>query len=242
MRARSAAARAGRRAISCSRTPQASIVGCAPCYLKSHSQGEYVFDHSWADAYDTGRRALLPQAADRRAVHAGAGPAPAGAARARRGRASEALLAAAAAAAGGAQRAVGRCTSRSSAKANGTGSAQRGFLQRTDQQFHWRNEGYAHLRGFPRLARLAQAQGGAQGARAGAQRWPYHRMGHAAATSREAHWDAFFAFYMDTGSRKWGRPYLNRKVFSLLGAAMGERCLLMHGQARASSRSPARCT
>jgi predicted N-acyltransferase len=44
---------------------------------------------------------------------------------------------------------------------------------------------------------------------------------------REAHWDAFFEFYQDTGSRKWGSPYLNRRFFSLLGAAMPERCLLI---------------
>ena len=48
----------------------------------------------------------------------------------------------------------------------------------------------------------------------------------------EAHWDAFFAFYMDTGSRKWGRPYLNRKVFSLIGAGGGRPLPADAGQAR----------
>ncbi len=57
------------------------IAGCAPCYLKAHSQGEYVFDHSWAEAFMQAGGRLLSQAANRRALHARAGPAIAGAPR-----------------------------------------------------------------------------------------------------------------------------------------------------------------
>jgi uncharacterized protein len=203
---------------------QGAIVGCAPCYLKSHSQGEYVFDHAWADAYARaggnyypklqiavpftpvpGRRLLVlpgPDAEER-----------------------EAILAA------GAKTLVERnqlsgvnITFLSEGEWSRLG--ERGFLKRTAQQFHWSNAGYATFEDF--LASLASRKRKAV------------RKERAEALERgltielaqgrqitEAHWDAFFAFYMDTGSRKWGRPYLNRKAFSLIGQTMGERCLLM---------------
>jgi uncharacterized protein len=101
-----------------------------------------------------------------------------------------------------------------------------GFLQRTDQQFHWRNPGYGSFDDF--LASLASRKRKAmrkereQALADGLEvEWVQGR------DITEAHWDAFFAFYMDTGSRKWGRPYLNRKAFSLIAAASGERSLLM---------------
>ena len=99
------------------------IVGCAPCYLKSHSQGEYVFDHAWAEAYERAGGRYYPKLQ----IAVPFTPVPGRRLLVRPGpdaEASEALLAAAAAAAGRAQRAVGRCTSRSSAKANGSGSAR----------------------------------------------------------------------------------------------------------------------
>ena len=102
----------------------------------------------------------------------------------------------------------------------------RNFLKRTDQQFHWNNAGYATFDDF--LASLASRKRKA----VRKERAEALATGLAIEWARgrditEAHWDAFFAFYMDTGSRKWGRPYLNRKAFSLIGAEMGERCLLM---------------
>jgi predicted N-acyltransferase len=103
---------------------------------------------------------------------------------------------------------------------------ERGFLKRTDQQFHWSNAGYGSFDDF--LASLASRKRKA----VRKERSEALATGLAIEWARgreitEAHWDAFFAFYMDTGSRKWGRPYLNRKFFSLLGEAMGERCLLV---------------
>src|SRR5204863_37402 len=103
---------------------------------------------------------------------------------------------------------------------------EHGFLLRNDQQFHWHNEGYGtfddfltalnsrHRKAIKRERREATAAG-----------ITIHHLTGADIT--EDAWDAFFAFYMQTGSRKWGRPYLNRKFFSLLGAAMPERCLLV---------------
>ena len=181
MRARSAAARAGRRAISCSRTRQAKIVGCAPCYLKSHSQGEYVFDHSWADAYDRAGGQLLPEAADRRAVHAGAGAAPAGAAGARRRGEGGA--------AGGRRDGPGRAQPAVGA-ARHLPERRRMEPARGPQlpQAHrpavpLEQCGLRHLRRFPGLARLAQAQGRAQGARGGTRPPVLPSNGRAAATS-----------------------------------------------------------
>jgi hypothetical protein len=101
-----------------------------------------------------------------------------------------------------------------------------GFLQRTDQQFHWLNEGYGSFEDF--LAALAARK------RKAIRKERREALGEGIEiewmTGRdltEAHFDAFFAFYMDTGSRKWGSPYLTRRCFSLLGATMADRILLV---------------
>ena len=82
------------------------------------------------------------------------------------------------------------------------------------------------LRRFPRHAGVAQAQGAEEGAARGAGRRHHHRLADRQRPHRGA-WDAFFAFYMDTGGRKWGRPYLNRKFFSLIGERMADDVLLV---------------
>ena len=200
------------------------IVACAPCYLKSHSQGEYVFDHAWAEAYGNAGGRYYPKlqiavpftpVPGRRLLTTGEG----------RWQANEALLAAAAIELARGCSASGVHITFLDAEACRRLGA-RGFLERTDQQFHWRNEGYACFDDF--LATLAsrkrkavrkeREQAISDGLDIGWVR---------GSDITEAHWDAFFAFYMDTGSRKWGRPYLNRKAFSLIGAALGDRCLLM---------------
>jgi predicted N-acyltransferase len=101
-----------------------------------------------------------------------------------------------------------------------------GFLQRTDQQFHWHNKGYGSFDDF--LATLASRKRKAiRRERAEAMASGIEIEHVTGRTITEAHWDAFFKFYMDTGSRKWGSPYLNRRFFSLLGERMGEHCLLV---------------
>ncbi|MBB4042157.1 hypothetical protein GGR34_003842 [Microvirga flocculans] len=200
------------------------LVGAAPCYLKSHSMGEYVFDHSWADAYTraggryypklqvavpftpvTGPRLLVPngpQAAGIRS-HLISGL------RALRDQA-------------GASSIHATFLQRTDLEAF-TGQ---GFLQRDDQQFHWFNEGYGSFEDF--LEALASRK------RKAIRRERRDALADGIAIEwvtggdiTEAHWDAFFAFYMDTGSRKWGRPYLNRQFFSLIGERMAERILLV---------------
>jgi predicted N-acyltransferase len=200
------------------------IVACAPCYLKTHSQGEYVFDHAWAEAYANAGGRYYPKL--QIAVPFTPVPGPRLlTARGANAAANEALLAAAA---------VELARSCSASGVHITFLDEhacrrlltRGFLERTDQQFHWRNAGYGAFEDFlsslasrkRKAVRKEREQAVSDGIRIA---WVRGK------DITEAHWDAFFAFYMDTGSRKWGRPYLNRKAFSLIGAAMGESCLLM---------------
>jgi len=200
------------------------IIACMPCYVKLDSSGEYVFDYAWADAYQRaggryypklqaavpftpvpGRRLLVKPGPDAE-LH-------------------ERLLAAAAVEI--AQR-IGvsslHLTFLSEAEWSLLGSE--GFLQRTDQQFHWRNEGYASFDDFLRVL-SSRKRKTVRKERSEALRSGLTIERITGADISEAHWDAFFAFYMDTGSRKWGHPYLNRRFFSLLGQAMPERCLLV---------------
>ncbi len=202
----------------------ASIGAVMPCYLKSHSLGEYVFDHAWADAYErAGGRyypkllaavPFTPVPGPRLLVRPGAGAS-----------ARETLLAAAAVE-------VVERLELSSFHVNFIDQhtwqrlGRLGFLQRTGQQFHWHNRGYGSFDEF--LADLASRKRKAvrkERAEARKAGLRIERLTGSAIT--ESHWDAFFAFYMDTGSRKWGHPYLNRRFFSLLGEAMADRCLLV---------------
>ena len=100
-----------------------------------------------------------------------------------------------------------------------------GWLTRSDIQFHWFNRGYASFDDF--LGQLSsRKRKGLRKERSVAQAGVEIRT-LTGAEIREEHWDAFWEFYMDTGSRKWGRPYLNRLFFSLLGERMAERVLLV---------------
>jgi hypothetical protein len=203
---------------------EGAVIAAAPCYVKSHSQGEYVFDHGWADAYEraggeyypklqvsvpftpvTGPRLLVAPGTDRETGRA-------------------AIVAG--------LRALRDRIGASSAhltflpKADWDSLGEIGLLQRVDRQFHWLNEGYATFDDF--LAALASRKRKA----IRRERRDALSAGIAVETLAgrdiaEAHWDAFFAFYMDTGSRKWGRPYLNRTFFSLVGERMAERIVLI---------------
>jgi predicted N-acyltransferase len=199
------------------------IAGVMPLYGKTHSQGEYVFDHAWADALERAGGAYYPKLQGAvpftpvpgRRFLARPGPQEAE---------TEALLARAAVSLceriGASSVHVTFLTEGEWTRLGGTG-----FLKRTGQQFHWSNAGYRTFGDF--LATFAsrkrkQIRREREEAQSAAEIFQV--------TGREiteAHWDAFFAFYMDTGSRKWGRPYLNRRFFSLLGEAMADRCLLV---------------
>jgi predicted N-acyltransferase len=201
-----------------------AVIACAPCYAKTHSQGEYVFDHAWADAFARAGGDYYPKLqmavpftpvpGRRLLVHPTLGRED-----------SEGLLAA------GAAQLVERSnlsgahiTFLSEGEWERLGA--RGFLQRMDQQFHWTNAGYAtfedYLGSLASRKRKTMRKEREQAVADLSIEW---RRGK---EITEADWDAFFTFYMQTGSRKWGRPYLNRKFFSLLGeSGVGDRCLLM---------------
>jgi predicted N-acyltransferase len=200
------------------------VAAAAPAYVKSHSQGEYVFDHGWADAYtQAGGRyypklqiavPFTPVPGPRLLVK----PGP-------RAFADEQLLAAAAVE-------VARQGGLSSVHLTFISAdlaarlAALGFLTRIGQQFHWQNHGYGAFADF--LATLASRKRKAVRKEREAALADGIEIEHVAGSAiTEAHWDAMFAFYMDTGNRKWGRPYLNRAFFSLIGQAMPERCLLV---------------
>ena len=196
------------------------IVGVAPAYLKSHSQGEYVFDHGWADAYQRAGGRYYPKLQVAVPFTPAAGPrlltAP-GADAAAMGRALTALAA---------QVGASSVHVTFPTEAEAQALADAGWLLRIGEQFQFRNEGYRCYEDF--LSTLASRKRKAlkrERREALASGVEIDWLTGPAIT--EAHWDAFFGFYMDTGSRKWGRPYLNRDFFSRLGAAMADRILLV---------------
>ncbi|MCC6918649.1 MAG: N-acetyltransferase [Alphaproteobacteria bacterium] len=196
------------------------LTAAAPAYVKSHSQGEYVFDWGWADAFQraggryypkyqisvpftpaTGPRLLAPDAAGKRA-----------------------LLQAAADVAGTNKLSSVHITFQPEADWKLCGAED--WLLRMDRQFHWANEGYGSFDDF--LARLnSDKRKNLKKERKRALEPGIEIEWVTGSDLAEKHWDAFFAFYMDTGGRKWGSPYLTRSFFSLIGETMAEHTLLV---------------
>lgn len=198
-------------------------LGVMPLYLKGHSQGEYVFDHAWADAFQRaggryypkllGAVPFTPATGPRFLIHPDADPAAT----------RSALI-----------QAAERFAEKTGVSTLGVNfpleveweaMGEAGWLQRLDQQFVWTNRGYATFDDF--LAALSSNR-----------RKTIRRERREAQSGldirvltgddlTEAHWDAFFAFYMDTGARKWGRPYLTRDFFSRVGRTMADRIALV---------------
>jgi hypothetical protein len=201
------------------------VLGCAPCYLKSHSQGEYVFDYGWADAYMQAGGRYYPKLQ----IAVPFTPVPGPRLLIRPGPHSATCEAALAASAIQIAERSGISGVHITFLSEGewTRLGAQGLLQRTNQQFHWSNAGYGTFDDY--LATLASrkrkdTRKERQQALAGGLTVEW-RQGR---EITEGDWDTFFKFYMDTGSRKWGRPYLNRGFFSLLArSAVGERCVLM---------------
>ena len=200
------------------------VAAAAPAYVKSHSQGEYVFDHAWAEAYvQAGGRyypklqiavPFTPVPGPRLLVK----PGP-------KAIADEELLASAAIEVA---RQGGLSSIHLTFLAADTATRLRtlGFLTRTGQQFHWQNRGYTSFDDF--LATLTSRKRKAVRKEREAALAPGIEIEHLTGPAiTEAHWDAMFAFYTDTGNRKWGRPYLNRAFFSELGRVMPDRSLLV---------------
>ncbi|MDB5717393.1 MAG: hypothetical protein JWM38_820 [Sphingomonas bacterium] len=195
------------------------LAAVLPAYLKSHSQGEYVFDHAWADAWTRAGGDYYPKLQ----IAVPFTPVPGPRLLAREPALAPALI--------GAAEALVRENGLSSAHATFIDDADRslfeaaGWLLRADRQFHFTNEGYASFDDF--LAALASRKRKAirKERAAAVEGLTIEHLSGAALT--EAHWDAFWHFYQDTGSRKWGRPYLSRRFFSLLSERMADRVLLI---------------
>ncbi len=201
-----------------------AIGGLAPQYVKANSYGEYVFDHSWADAFErAGGRyypklliaaPFTPASGPRLLVRSGPDQAAA-----RKALAQGAV-------------ALAQRMKVSSLHVNFTlpddqvDLAAHGFLRREDRQFHWFNENYRDFQDFlDQLSSRKRKQIRKEREIAKANGVEIEVLTGSAL--QESHWDAFYQFYMDTGSRKWGRPYLNRAFFSHLSASMADHIVLV---------------
>ena len=194
--------------------------GIMPAYLKSHSQGEYVFDQGWADAFERAGGRYYPKLQASVPFTPATGPRlllrdPA---------AAPILIAAA--------QTLAVQNRLSSVHATFLDPHQQrmfadaGWLMRSSEQFHWSNDGYGTFDDF--LGALASRKRKAiRKEREGALTSGLTILHLTGAAITEAHWDAFWRFYQDTGQRKWGRPYLTRAFFSQIGVTMGDRVLLM---------------
>jgi predicted N-acyltransferase len=201
-----------------------SVSGVAPAYVKGHSQGEYIFDYGWADAYERAGGNYYPKLQ----LAVPFTPVPGRRLLALPGEGEherEALLAQGAVALAS-QHKMSSVHLTFLTEGEWSRLAELGFLQRTGKQYHFANAGYGRYEDF--LETLAsRKRKGLRKERAEALSAGIDIEWVEGKAITEAHWDAFFVFYMETGSRKWGRPYLNRRFFSLLGAAMADRCLLV---------------
>jgi predicted N-acyltransferase len=191
----------------------------APAYGKSHSQGEYVFDHGWADAWERAGGRYYPKLQ----VAVPFTPVPGPRLLTRDPALAPALIAAIEAVTDQNRLSSAHVTFLDEAELPAFEAA--GWLIREGLQFHWQNNGYASFDDF--LAALSSRKRKAiRKERAAALEGLTVR--HLTGSEiTETHWDAFWAFYQDTGSRKWGRPYLTRDFFSMLGESMGDKVLLM---------------
>ncbi|WP_088309164.1 GNAT family N-acetyltransferase [Novosphingobium sp. B 225] len=199
--------------------PDGALEAALPAYLKDHSQGEYVFDHAWADAWHRAGGNYYPKLQIAVPFTPATGP------RVLTDDPIKAALLLRAA------EQVCADNGLSSAHATFIEPAQlpwfeaAGWLPRSDIQFHWTNRGYACFDDF--LAQLSsRKRKDLRKERAAAQAGVEIRALRGAEI-RPEHWQAFWHFYQDTGSRKWGRPYLTRAAFDLLGQRMGEQILLV---------------
>jgi predicted N-acyltransferase len=200
------------------------LLGAVPCYVKSHSQGEYVFDHGWADAYERAGGDYYPKLQ----VAVPFTPATGRRLLVRPGEQADAVRNALA------DSLADICKRSNASSVHVTFLTEpewqllgeRNYLLRTHRQFHWENAGYANFDDF--LGALSSRK------RKVIRRERAEALEHGITVDlltgsdlTESAWDAFFDFYMDTGSRKWGRPYLTRSFYSLVGERMRHRILLV---------------
>ena len=193
------------------------IEGVAPCYLKSHSQGEYVFDYGWAEAFHRAGGRYYPKLQTSVPFTPVAGPRLLSASSEVRKILADGL--------------VELCAQTKASSVHITFCPQDDWdastwLKRQDIQFHWHNKDYGTFADF--LSSLSSSK--RKNIRKERQSVANAGITFDLVTGddlRERHWDAFFEFYMDTGARKWGSPYLTRKFFSMINASMAKSILLI---------------
>jgi predicted N-acyltransferase len=201
------------------------LQAAAPMYVKGHSQGEYIFDHGWADAYERAGGHYYPKLQ----VAVPFTPVPGPRLLVRDGDADVrgALI--------GALRSVAEQSKLSSLhvtfcpEEEAAAMGEAGFLHRIGVQYHFGNPGYGSFDDF--LGALASRKRKAiRKEREAIKDYGLTIRALSGSELTPRHWDAFFAFYMDTGDRKWGRPYLTRRFFDLLGADMADDVVLMFAE------------
>jgi predicted N-acyltransferase len=198
------------------------VVAAAPMYAKSHSYGEYVFDHGWANAFDRAGGEYYPKL--QVAVPFSPVPGPRLLVRPDGGVSGAELAAALAQACGQMKLSsvhVTFCT-----QPDWTTLGEAGWLQRLGTQFHWENAGYANFDDF--LAALSSRKRKTlrrerRDANAAGLEFVALRGGD---ITRQ-HWAAFFEFYQSTVDRKWGSAYLTKSFFPLLSERLGDAVVLM---------------
>lgn len=195
------------------------LLAAMPSYAKGHSQGEYVFDHSWADAWHRAGGRYYPKLQIAAPFTPATGP--------------RLLLSDPSLAPHLLKGAEAVCLQNklSSAHATFISPAQlpmfeeADWLLRSDIQFHWFNRGYQSFEDFLGALSSRKRKDLRKERAAAVKGLTIHHL--TGSDIREEHWDAFWVFYQETGARKWGRPYLTREAFSLLGERMGERIVLI---------------
>jgi predicted N-acyltransferase len=199
------------------------VAAVMPLYLKGHSQGEYIFDHAWADAYERAGGRYYPKLVSASPFSPVTGPRllvrPDIDRAVGQGRLIDAALTV-----------CGRFGTSTLGinflnREEWDFLGERGLLLRQNQQYHWVNAGYSTFEDFLAALSSGRRKTIRRERRDAVADLEIHRLTGPDLT--EDHWDAFYAFYMDTGARKWGQPYLNRRFFSLLGERMADRVLLV---------------
>jgi predicted N-acyltransferase len=190
------------------------LIGAAPAYLKSHSQGEYVFDHGWAEAWERAGGRYYPKLQ----IAVPFTPVPG---RRLLGTPQELLAGAEALTV---QNGFSSAHITFIDEAGAAECEKRRWLIRHGVQYHWFNRGYRSFDDF--LASLSSRKRKAIRKERAAAIEGLEIVALRGAQIRPEHWDAMWAFYQDTGSRKWGRPYLTRAFFDLIGQSMGDSLLL----------------
>lgn len=206
------------------RSSDGALLGAVPCYLKSHSHGEYVFDHGWADAFERAGGRYYPKLQVSIPFTPAAGPRLL----VRNGAPQETVREALAEGIKTLTERLGISSAHVTFSTSDDIAAleRAGFLLRTDQQFHFFNRDYHSYDDFLDTLASRKRKALKKERRTALENgveidWLTGR------DLTEAVWDDFFEFYTDTGNRKWGRPYLNRRFFSLIGERMADDILLV---------------